>query len=448
MTALLILAVIALLAINAFFVAAEFALVRANIGRLQAVVDEGGRGARSARRALRQREDLTRYLSACQLGVTLASLGLGFLGEPAVASLFEELFGVQTSDTAGVVISNAEGVARFSAGPLGVFELILRPFIALLSGSANVILRVLRIDPSQRLDEGGTPEDIKLLITQAETGGTLDENEADMLEGVFHLHEQEARQVMTPIPAVVTVEETDDVESALRRCVDSGHTRLVVLEEDNPDNVLGTVHANSLIRQYMQRGPQADLKGLVKPALILPETKPLDDLLADLQRERTTLAVIVDEYGRPTGVVTVEDVVEEVVGEIDDETDPAAGAIRRLATGEWYVRGHVALSDLPDYGIELPDDNEAYNSVGGLVFSELGRLPQRGDVINIDGYSLRVDSVRENRVTAVRIRPLAAGAPAPGPEERPRTRPTRTGRAGRCVLGGGAHANQSSQWAC
>ncbi|MFM8561574.1 MAG: hemolysin family protein [Solirubrobacterales bacterium] len=445
MTALLIFAVIALLAVNAFFVAAEFALVRANIGRLQAVADEGGRGARSARRALRQREELTRYLSACQLGVTLASLGLGFLGEPAVASLFEELLGVQTSDTAGIVISialaylvvtavtvvgselvpkvfaivHAERVARFSSGPLGVFELILRPFIALLSGSANVILRVLRIDPSQRLEEGGTPDDIKLLITQAETGGTLDENEADMLEGVFHLHEQEARQVMTPIPAVVTVDDTDDVETALRRCVDSGHTRLVVMEEGNPDNVIGTVHANSLVRQYMQRGPQADLKGLVKPALILPETKPLDDLLADLQRERSTLAVIVDEYGRPTGVVTVEDVVEEVVGEIDDETDPAAGAIRQLATGEWYVRGHVALSDLPDYGIELPDDNEAYNSVGGLVFSELGRLPQRGDVINIDGYSLRVDSVRENRVTAVRIRPLAAGAAGPDPEERP-----------------------------
>ena len=172
----------------------------------------------------------------------------------------------------------------------------------------------------------------------------------------------------------------------------------------------GTVHANSLVRQYMQRGPKADLRGLVKPAVILPETKPLDDLLADLQRERSTLAVIVDEYGRPTGVVTVEDVVEEVVGEIDDETDPAAGSIRQLATGEWYVRGHVALSDLPDYGIDLPDDNEAYNSVGGLVFSELGRLPRRGDSINVDGYSLRVESVRENRVTAVRIRPLTVAS--------------------------------------
>ena len=439
MTALLLFGVIPLLAINAFFVAAEFALVRANVGRLQLIAEEGGRSARSARRALHQREELTRYLSACQLGVTLASLGLGFLGEPAVASLFEDLFGVQPSDTAGLIISialaylvvtavtvvgselvpkvfaivHAERVARFCSGPLGVFELIMRPFIIVLTGSANVILRVLRVDPSQRLEEGGTPEDIKLLITQAETGGTLDENEADMLEGVFHLHEQEARQVMTPIPAVVTVDDTDDVETALRRCVDSGHTRLVVLEEDNPDNVIGTVHANSLVRQYMQRGPKADLRGLVKPAVILPETKPLDDLLADLQRERSTLAVIVDEYGRPTGVVTVEDVVEEVVGEIDDETDPAAGSIRQLPTGEWYVRGHVALSDLPDDGIDLPDDNDAYNSVGGLVFSELGRLPRRGDVIEIDGFSLRVDSVRENRVTAVRIRPLPAAA---GPE--------------------------------
>ena len=445
MTPLLVFGVIPLLAINAFFVAAEFALVRASVGRLQTVAEEGGRGARSARRALRQREDLTRYLSACQLGVTLASLGLGFLGEPAVASLFEDLFGVEPSQTAGVIISialaylvvtavtvvgselvpkvfaivHAERVARFCSGPLGAFELVMRPFIVVLSGSANAILRLLRVDPSQRLEEGGTPEDIKLLITQAETGGTLDENEADMLEGVFHLHEQEARQVMTPIPAVVTVEAGDDVESALRRCVDSGHTRLVVMEDESSDRVRGTVHANSLIRLYMQRGADATIESLVKPALIMPETKPLDDLLADLQKERSTLAVIVDEYGRPTGVVTVEDIVEEVVGEIDDETDPAAGAIRRLATGEWFVRGHVALSDLPDHGIELPDENEAYNSVGGLVFSELGRLPRRGDSINVDGYSLRVESVRENRVTAVRIRPLSGGAGAPGDQERP-----------------------------
>ena len=166
-----------------------------------------------------------------------------------------------------------------------------------------------------------------------------------MLAGVFHLHEQEARQVMTPIPAVVTVDVSEDVETALRRCVSSGHTRLVVTEDENPDRVRGTVHANSLARVLHGRGPgRVDRGARQADALIVPETKPLDDLLADLQRERSSLAVVVDEYGRTAGIVTVEDIVEEVVGEIDDETDPAGGAVRRLANGDWFVRGHVALS--------------------------------------------------------------------------------------------------------
>ena len=136
----------------------------------------------------------------------------------------------------------------------------------------------------------------------------------------------------------------------------------------------------------------------------MPETRPLDDLLADLQRERTSMSVVVDEYGRTAGIVTVEDIVEEVVGEIADETDPAAGAVRRLANGDWYVRGHVPITDLADYGLDMPIDSEAYNSVGGYVFGALGRLPKRGDMVRVNGYSLRVESVRENRIEAVRIR--------------------------------------------
>ncbi len=150
----------------------------------------------------------------------------------------------------------------------------------------------------------------------------------------------------------------------------------------------------------------------MKPALIVPETKPLDDLLADLQRERSSLAVVVDEYGRTAGLVTVEDIVEEVVGEIDDETDPAGGAVRRLANGDWFVRGHVALTDLVDHGIELPAENDAYNSIGGLVFTQLGRLPKRGDTVKADGWSIRVESVRENRVEAVRLRRRGTVGPA------------------------------------
>jgi CBS domain containing-hemolysin-like protein len=225
-----------------------------------------------------------------------------------------------------------------------------------------------------------------------------------MLSGVFHLHEQQARNVMTPIVAVVTVDVAENVETALRRCTDSGHTRLLVTEDNNTDHVRGTVHNNSLIRLMMNRGPEASIETAVKDAVIVPETKPLDDLLADMQRQRVSMAVVIDEYGRTEGIVTVEDIIEEVVGEIADETDPTGGAVRRLANGDWYVRGHVPLNDLQDYGVNLPVDTDAYNSVGGLVFDELGRLPKRGDMVRVDGYSLRVESVRENRIEAVRIR--------------------------------------------
>ena len=142
----------------------------------------------------------------------------------------------------------------------------------------------------------------------------------------------------------------------------------------------------------------------------MPETKPLDDLLADLQRQRSSLAVVIDEYGRTAGIVTVEDIIEEVVGEIDDETDPQGGEVRRLANGDWFVRGHVAITDLIDYGLELPVDSDAYNSVGGFVFGEFGRLPKRGDTVTHNGYSIRVESVRENRIEAVRIRERHAPA--------------------------------------
>jgi CBS domain containing-hemolysin-like protein len=164
------------------------------------------------------------------------------------------------------------------------------------------------------------------------------------------------------------------------------------------------VHANALAQKLLAEGAEATIDELVREAPIVPETKPLDDLLADLQRQRSSLAVVIDEYGRTAGIVTVEDIVEEVVGEIDDETDPAGGAVRKLANGDWFVRGHVAVTDLEDYGLELPVDTDAYNSVGGFVFAQLGRLPKRGDTINANGYSIRVESVRENRIEAVRIR--------------------------------------------
>jgi CBS domain containing-hemolysin-like protein len=423
MTALLLFAVLVLVLLNAFFVAAEFALVRSRKAHLEADAELGRRGAALAARMM---DDLSRYLSAVQVGITLTSLGIGFLGEPAIGKLIEPAlpdavayglsFAIAYVVTTAVhitlgeqvpkiyAIQKAEGMARLTARPLFLFARIFRPFITLLNWAANGVLRLFGVKTSGQLDEGESPEELRVLIQESVTGGKLDPGEAGMLTGVFHLHEQQARQVMTPAPAIVTVDLAEDVETALRRCVSSGHTRLVVTEDDNHDRVKGVVHSNALAQLLLTEGPGASLDALVRDAPIVPETKPLDDLLADLQRARSSLAVVIDEYGRTAGIVTIEDIIEEVVGEIDDETDPLGGAVRRLANGDWFVRGHVAVTDLADYGLELPVDSDAYNSVGGFVFGELGRLPKRGDVVTHNGYSIRVESVRENRIEAVRIR--------------------------------------------
>jgi CBS domain containing-hemolysin-like protein len=426
-TALSLLAVVALVFVNGFFVAAEFALVRVRRSKMEELA---AAGSRHARRVVKLLDDLSQYLSACQFGITLASLGIGFLGEPVIGEHIEPVFGEAAAETWGPFVSvalayvivtalhitigeqvpkiwsivHAERAAQWIAAPLDWFNALMRPFITALNAASNGVLRLLGVGADVEFDEGGSPQELRAMIAQARAGGTLDPGEAGMLTGVFHLHEQEARNVMTPIPAVVTVDVSEDVETALRRCVSSGHTRLLVTEDDNRDRVRGIVHANSLARLLMTEGGSATFEHAIRDAPIVPETKPLDDLLADLQRQRSSMAAVVDEYGRVAGIVTVEDIIEEVVGEISDETDPTGGEIRRLANGDWYVRGHVAVTDLMDYGLELPVDTDAYNSVGGFVFAELGRLPRRGDTVQADGYSIRVESVRENRVEAVRIR--------------------------------------------
>ena len=352
MTAVLLIGMLVLILVNAFFVAAEFSLVRARRSRLEQVAEGDAR----ARLALREIGEISEYLSACQLGVTFASIGIGFLGEPAVADLIHPWLGGSLSHGLALAISltiayvlttalhitigeqvpklfaisRAEAMARAVARPLYWFTRAFRPFVAALNGASNAILRLLRVNPSAAFEEGGTPEDLKLLIAQSLEGGQLAPDEALMLSGVFELHEQQARQVMTPIPRVVTVDISEDAEAASQLCIESGHTRLLVTEDSNPDRIKGIIHANSLLGLVLSEGPKASIAGVVRPALIVPETKPLDTLLAELRRTRNSIAVVVDEYGRTAGIVAIEDIVEEIVGEIADETDPSAGPVRQL----------------------------------------------------------------------------------------------------------------------
>src|SRR3954454_15575394 len=430
MTALLLFLLLVLIAINGVFVAAEFALVHSRRSKLEQLASEGDRRASSV---LEELDQIDEYLSACQLGITMASIGIGFLGEPAVAELIKPIFGGLSHGVAVAIsiaiayalvttlhvtvgeqapklfaIAKPESSARRLARPLHWFRRISAPFTIALTWLSNGVARLFGVRPNELNEQQPTSEDLQLLISQSAVRGNLDPGEAVMLGGVFHLHEQEAREVMTPIPAVITVNASETVEEALQRCVSSGHTRLIAIEDDNPDRVRGVVHNNSLARLYMNVGPDTSIEPAIRDVPIFPETKPLDDLLAELQRQRSSIAVVSDEYGRTVGIVTVEDILEEVVGEIEAETDPRAASMRRLTDGDWYVRGHVSLGDLEDVGIQLPVSSDAFNSIGGYVFSELGRLPRRGDRVQANGYELRVESVRENRIVAIRIHPVTA----------------------------------------
>jgi magnesium and cobalt exporter, CNNM family len=441
MTALLLIGMLVLILVNAFFVAAEFSLVRARRSRLEQIAEGDAR----ARLALREIGEISEYLSACQLGVTFASIGIGFLGEPAIAELIHPWLGGALSHGLALVISltiayvittslhitigeqvpkifaisRAEAMARTVARPLHWFSMTFRPFVRALNAASNAILRLLRVEPSVAFEEGGTPEDLKLLIAQSLEGGQLAPDEALMLGGVFELHEEQARQVMTPMPRVVTVDVSQDAEAAAQRCIDSGYTRLLVTENSNPDQIRGVIHANSLLRLIVSQGPHASFENAVRDALIVPETKPLDLLLADLRRTRNSLAVVVDEYGRTAGIVAVEDIVEEIVGEIADETDPSAGPVRPLGEGEWLVRGDIPLADLRDYDIDLETGTTAYNSIAGLILHTLGHLPRTGEQLITNGFSITIETVSENRIDTVRIQRPGPANPPPSDSHQP-----------------------------
>jgi len=426
-----IVAALLLVLLNGFFVAAEFALARARTTRLEQLAESGRAGARLARD---QVQHIDRYLAACQLGITLASLGLGWLGEPAFAHLLEPVFdaiglGEATATATAVIIAfaiitvlhvvfgelapksiaiqRAEGAAMRTAWPLELFRKVFSPFIFLLNGAGNAVVRLLGVQPATEHELASTPEDLQILIAQSEEGGAIEPEEADMLEGVFGLQQSLTRDIMTPRPEVTTVLADTPVRAALTQVLATRHSRFPVL---NGDGVLGVVHLSELARGLLERGEDTPIRDLASPALFVPETQPVDDLLRQLQARRTSLAVVLDEYGDFTGVVTVEDVIEEIVGEIDDERDRAP-AVDQQPDGRLMVRGHVPIEDLRDHGVDLVDDT--VTSVGGLVFTRLGRLPRTGDTVTADGWQLTVEATRGTRVVLVAIEP------APQPEERP-----------------------------
>ena len=437
-TAIGITLVVLLVAANAFFVAAEFALVGARTTRLDEMARAGDGRARLARKALRK---LDRYISATQLGITLASLGLGWAGEPALAHIVDGLFhwlpdrleAVATHTVASAIafaiitvlhivlgelvpktlaLLYPEKISAAVVAPLLGFSWLMAGPIALLNGIANGLVSVLGLRPLGQHGRLHSPEEIRMLVEQSGEGGALGVQDARMLEGVFEFSEKTAGDVMTPrtemivLPAALSVPEAADRVAAARR------SRYPVVA-DSIDSIIGVVHAKDVLAA-LRASPDAELVTLARPPLFVPRTKEVEDVLVDMKRLKVHLAVVLDEYGGTAGLVTMEDLLEEIVGPIFDEHDRVERHLTAaVETPEGtLLPGATPVADFNKrYGTGL--DAEEYATLGGFLFGELGRLPVSGDTVEAEGMVFEIVQMSANRITQVRMRRAAAAGEQP-----------------------------------
>jgi CBS domain containing-hemolysin-like protein len=436
-----LIAVIVLIAANAFFVAAEFALVAARRTRIDAMIRRGDRKARTVRKAL---QDLYRQLSAAQLGITVASILLGYVAEDTVAHLFRDWFsslpqslnfltrGGIASVTAVAVISflhvvvgeqapkawaitHPESTSRWIAAPLIFFSWITRPFTELLNWSSNVLIRMLGIKSTNpEHDRVHSPEEIRMLVEQSRKTGGLGAGDARLLEGVFEFSEKNAREVMTPRTEIVALPSEASLAEAADRVAAAGRSRYPVTGE-SLDDVVGIVHAKDILRGLLA-GSEAPVQDIARPAFFVPGTREVEDVLADMKRQKVHLAIVLDEFGGTAGLVTMEDLLEEIVGPIYDEYDQtpvaAPGATAAPGGGVPVIRGSTEIGDV-NRMLKLHLDDTDYTTIGGLLFGRLGRLPKVGDRVNLQGATFEIVEMDGRRVGKVRVWPATTQVPEP-----------------------------------
>ena len=405
---------------NGFFVAAEFSLVGSRTTRIQEMASSGQRGARMALQAIHH---LDHYISGTQLGITLASLGLGWVGESTIAALLVQAFTplpepwdvVASHTVAGAIAFSLitfmhivlgelapkslallfpERVSVWTAAPLIAFARIFSPFIIVLNGSANLLLRAVGLRQPHEAERVHRPEEIEMLLRKTQEHGLMAQEPAEMIRGVFDLSETTAAEVMTPRTGMVAIPITATIEEVADTFLDSGHSRLPVFEQ-TIDHVIGVVLARDFWRSRRDRR-EAGLRQILRPVPFVPEGKDLEHLLREMQREGTHIVVVLDEYGGTAGLVTVEDVIEQIVGEIADEHEEAYADIRQ-EDGKIVVSGRALVSDINErFGMALPE--EEYTTAAGLAMGLLGRIAEEGDMIDVEGGSLEVLSMSGRRI--------------------------------------------------
>ena len=423
-----------LVVLNGFFVASEFALVRIRSTAVDRLVKEGRAGSGALRTAV---DNLDDYLATTQLGITIASLGLGWVGEPAVAALLEPVlepvlpagalhlvafaigfstitflhvvFGELAPKT--IAIQRAERLSLLIAPPMRLFYYLFVPGIVVFNGTANAFTKLLGVEPASETEETLDEEELLLILSRSGRQGQIDRGEVEMIEQVFELDDMTARTVLIPRPDVVSVH-PDTTLAELRDLVgEEGHTRYPVVDEE--DDIHGFVDIKDVLTAV---DPEEDWESMTaadvaRDLTVVPETVAVDELLARLQEEQNQMAAVIDEWGAMEGIVTVEDLIEEVVGEIHDEFDSPAGepSITRITDGSYAIDGGVPIAQVND-DLDAAFDPGGTETIGGLVLDHLGRAPEVGDRVETDGFAIEVTDVDGTRISQVIARRRDGGA--------------------------------------
>lgn len=432
-----------LLAINGLAVAAEFAYVRVRRTRLDELVQRGTAGAVSARHIT---ERLDRYIAATQLLITMSGVGLGYVGEPALSALLEPLIGavlqsldVGVRQTISVVVALAivtaitvvvseilpknlaiqysERAALALSAPTRFVELIFRPLIWLLNGAAAIILRLFGIHELRLEETSYSVGELKMLVEASEESGLIEEADRELVTAAFEFGDLTAREVMVPRTELQAIDADAGIADLIQLASDHSRSTYPVYEGDL-DHIIGVAHVKDLVRVQHDTRRVATIRGLMREALFVPDTIKLDKLLAQMRAKQQHLAIVLDEYGGTAGLVTLGDLLEEIVGEVHDTFDPAGPDLQRLPDGGFLVEGLTQIEEINErLGLKITDDY--YDTIAGFVIGRLGRMAKVGDAIELeDGYRLRVEALDGLRIARLTVQPpqSANGAVADEPD--------------------------------
>lgn len=422
-----IIIILFLVALNGFFVASEFSIVKVRPSRLDTLIKEGNRQAVHARQVT---EHLDAYLSVTQLGITLASLGLGWIGEPAVAKMLTPLFHLfhvpaQLEHTIAFVvgfsvitalhivlgelvpkslsIQKTEKVVLFVAWPLIMFNKLMYPAVWFLNHVANWTLRRMGIHAASEAEEAHNEDEIRLLMEQSYKYGYIDKSELTYLDNVFDFSERHASEIMVPRTDMICMFLDDTFEENIQVALGERMTRYPICEEDK-DHIIGFLHIKDLLRA-LNAGQKPDLRTLAREVLVVPESMPISKLLRLLQKQRKQLAILIDEYGGTAGMVTIEDILEEIVGEIQDEFDEERPEIEAEGDNIYSIDGKMLLEDVNDlFGLEL--SSESCDTIGGWVYSQLDYPPQLGQTVKLPAAEFSVEELDNIRITRLKVQLL------------------------------------------